>query len=86
VRGEHEEPAIDQAAITARLFHETGHFGAFHLQGAVAPRGLNGRDRRLLPSTVVPDGFGSAPRGAEYSFMICQRIGLSPISIMGLGL
>jgi hypothetical protein len=46
LRGEHEEPAIDQAAIATRLFHETGHRGAFHLQGSVAARGLNGSDRR----------------------------------------
>jgi hypothetical protein len=41
---EHEKAPIDQAAIAGGLFDEVGHPGVCGLQGAVAARGLHGRN------------------------------------------
>jgi hypothetical protein len=61
-RFEHEEPGVDPGAVSGRLFLEGPHtrrhdtaddLVGLDLQGAEAPRRLDGRDRGQLPMSAM---------------------------------
>src|SRR6185503_6216539 len=62
--GQHEEAAVDPAAVAVRLLLEAAHALVLHLQGAEAPGRLHGRDRReRVLGAVEVDQLPDVDRG-----------------------